>query len=450
MKVSIPALLPRGSGYQFVLYGDSCSGVPGGLHEKTFASVNAVVRRLQPQPQFILFLGDEIMGLAPDAETLRAQWKHWLDAEMGWLDRRTTPIWHTTSNHATYDTMSEEVFREVLKQPENGPPGQAGLTYFVRRNDLLMVFVHTSWSGLGGEGHVETAWLEATLKEHRDARHKLVLGHHPVFPINGFSGAYQRELGPEYTGPFWDILANGGVLAYVCSHILAFDVQVHRGVLQICTAGAGTAHRMPEEIEYLHCVQAALDEKGLRCQVLDTAGVIRERLDWPVPIAGPLRWQELPHGETDALFAGRLTGGRIVELRLKGKTSSAGAVAQTMFSASSPGAIAALWLGVRGPKQTLAVIVQREPGRSPIYWLGPDLAASDSFDIHVTFYPEMGPGGMLYRRHDDPRWSSFRGATATGVEQLDWPSRWSIGHGPGGVNDRPCLDPSLRVSIAIG
>ena len=152
---------------------------------------------------------------------------------------------------------------------------------------------------------------------------------------------------------------------------------------------------MPEEIEYLHCVQAALDENGLRCQVLDTAGVIRERLDWPVPLAGPLRWQELPHGETDALFAGRLTGGRIVELRLKGKTGSAGAVAQTMFSASSPGAIAALWLGVRGPKQTLAVIVQREPGRSPIYWLGPDLAASDSFD---TISPDTPRAGAILPR----------------------------------------------------
>ena len=30
-------------------------------------------------------------------------------------------------------------------------------------------------------------------------------------------------------------------------------------------------------------------------------------------------------------------------------------------------------------------------------------------------------------------WSSFRGATATGVERLEWPSRWSIGHGPGGA-----------------
>jgi hypothetical protein len=67
---------------------------------------------------------------------------------MAWLDRLTTPVWHTTSNHATYDAMSEEMFRDVLKPPDNGPPGQVGLSYFVRRNDLLMVFVHTSWSGL--------------------------------------------------------------------------------------------------------------------------------------------------------------------------------------------------------------------------------------------------------------------------------------------------------------
>ncbi|MGY3440120.1 hypothetical protein [Bradyrhizobium sp. USDA 4473] len=65
--------------------------------------------------------------------------------------------------------------------------------------------------------------------------------------------------------------------------ILAFDVQVHRGVLQICTAGAGTAHRMPEGVEYLHCVQATLDQRGLRYQVLDTEGAVREQLAWPLP-----------------------------------------------------------------------------------------------------------------------------------------------------------------------
>ncbi len=269
----IQSLLPRGTGHQFVCYADSCSGVPGAPHEKTFAAVNAVVRRLRPQPEFICFPGDEIVGLTADADELRRQWRYWLDHELAWLDRAAIPFYHTTGNHTTYDDMSEAVFKEMLSHlPRNGPADQQGLSYFVRRGDLLMVFVHTLWSGLGGEGRVETVWLDQTLADHADARHKLVFGHHPVFPVNGFSGPYQREIGPEDGEAFWRILVRHGVLAYVCSHILAFDVQVHDGVLQILTAGAGTAHRMPEEIEYLHCVQAALDGRGLRYQVLDTEG----------------------------------------------------------------------------------------------------------------------------------------------------------------------------------
>ena len=76
-----------------------------------------------------------------------------------------------------------------------------------------MVFVNTLWSGLGGEGHVEIEWLETTLREHSDARHKLVPGHHPVFPVNGFGGAYQREIGYEYTRPFWDVLVKRACLS---------------------------------------------------------------------------------------------------------------------------------------------------------------------------------------------------------------------------------------------
>src|SRR5262245_43625450 len=224
----IPALLPRGNGHQFVLCGDACSGVPGGPHAGTFAAVNAVVRRLVPQPEFILFAGDEIAGLTADPELLRSQWRHWLGNEMAWLDRNATPIWHSTGNHTTYDEMSEQIFREMLNLPRNGPAGQEGLSYWVRRGDLLMVFVHTLWTGLGGEGFVEAQWLGDVLRDHGDARHKLVVGHHPVFPVNGFSGPYQREIGPETAHAFWDTLVSHGVVAYLCSHILAFDVQVHR------------------------------------------------------------------------------------------------------------------------------------------------------------------------------------------------------------------------------
>ncbi|MGZ5905625.1 MAG: metallophosphoesterase family protein, partial [Reyranella sp.] len=369
----LPALLPRGSGHQFVFYGDSCSGIAGAAHEKTFASVNAVVRRLTPPPEFVLFLGDEIAGLTADPGELKAQWRHWLDREMAWLDRQAIPLWNTTSNHTTYDEMSEGMFCEMLRHlPRNGPRGQEGLSYWVRRGDLLLVFVHTGWTGLGGEGHVETAWLRAVLHSHADARHKLVVGHHPVHPINGFSGAYQREIGPEHAAAFWDVLVEGGVFAYLCSHILAFDVQVHRGVLQVCSAGAGTAHRMPEGIEYLHCVQGALDADGLRYQVLDADGRVREGLSWPLHLPDVAQWRELPAGESEALLVGGPHADRIVALRFTGRAAPAGdGSAQTLLSAFRPDLPAPLWIGLRGVAQRLTVIVGPEPRRSPHYWYGP-------------------------------------------------------------------------------
>ena len=159
---AIAALTPRGGvGHQFVCYADSCSGVAGEPEEAKFARVNAVLSRLRPQPQFVCFPGDEIIGLSNDEETLRNQWRYWFEREMHWLDRTRIPLFHTTGNHTAYDPASERVFRKILAHlPRNGPPGQEGLTYFVRRDDLLLVFVNTLWSGHGGEGRVETTWLD--------------------------------------------------------------------------------------------------------------------------------------------------------------------------------------------------------------------------------------------------------------------------------------------------
>ena len=138
------ALTPRGPGHQFVCYADACSGVAAALHAQTFAAVNQVVARLDPPPAFICFPGDEIIGLSADDDELRRQWRYWLDVEMAWLDRALIPFYHTTGNHTTYDAASTAIFREMLAHlPQNGAPGQAGLSYWVRRDDLLLVFVHT-------------------------------------------------------------------------------------------------------------------------------------------------------------------------------------------------------------------------------------------------------------------------------------------------------------------
>lgn len=448
---SHPALLPRGAGHQFVCYADSCSGVPGALHEQTFAAVNAVVARLQPPPEFIAFPGDEIQGLVADEAILRRQWAHWFDHELAWLDRAAIPLYHSTGNHTTYDEASERVFRDVLAHlPRNGPPDQEGLSYWVRRDDLLLVFVNTLWSGLGGEGRVETDWLDRVLSEHADARHKLVFGHHPVFPVNGFAGELQRDLAPEDGAQFWRVLVRHGVLAYWCSHILAFDVQVHDGVLQILTAGAGTAHRMPEESEYLHAVQAAIDADGLRYQVLDTAGTIREWLSWPPSLPPVADWPALAPGDQPAPWppsAPDPATARLACFAFSGVAASDGAAPQTLLAGWTPGpGLSPLWIGLIGPEQRLGLLLSHTPGRSPHLWHGPTLTAAQPFTLQIALHTGMGPGGLLWRWNDTASWSSLRAASPWGAERLPWPARCAIGHDQRGPTDRPFRGPALQVS----
>ena len=273
--------MPQADGHQFVLYGDCCSGIPERVHESNFARVNGVLQQLNPPPDFILFLGDHIAGKPSDADGLRGQWRHWLTREMAWLDSDRIPLYHVTSNHDTFDMVSERVWREVFPDiPRNGPSGQEGLSYWVRRDDLLLVIVNTSFSGLGGDGHVECAWLDATLEAHADARHRIVAGHHPVFPVNGYGERPLWCIVREEADAFWSVLVRHQVLAYLCSHIIAFDVHEHDGVLQICSGGAGTNSGpggFMGEGEYHHFVQVALDGQKFQLQTIDPEMRVRER-----------------------------------------------------------------------------------------------------------------------------------------------------------------------------
>lgn len=429
----IPTFQPNGEGHQFVMYGDSCSGVPDALHESTFKQVNAVIQRLDIPPQFIYYPGDEIMGLTTDPDELRHQWEYWFNHEMAWLDRDEIPMYHTTGNHTTYDPMSEDIFREMMAHlPKNGPDDQHGLSYYVRRDDLLMIFVHTLWSGLGGEGNVETDWLDQTLHNHADATHKLVVGHHPVFTVNGYFGEYQRNIEHKNGRRLWDILVKHNVLAYVCSHILAFDVQVHEGIFQICTAGSGTAHRMPEGIEYLHALQVALDDDGFRYQVLDTEGVVREWLTWGWNIPSSESWQSFDSTRAKTLPSNclqQVDSAHLIIWELSGQLDSTNDYRrQTLLSAKGGnGALPNLWLGIGGQDNHLMLSVSPQPNRSPHGWYGAAIPRDKPFSIQFAIHSGMGPGGFLWRWDDTHAWSTLTGTSAWGAERLIWSHDWLTG-----------------------
>ena len=263
----IPALIPRDAGgHQFLFYSDCCSGVPGAPNEPHHASVNAIADRIRPRPEFIAFPGDAIMGYIEDRQALRAQWDYWLNTEMKWCHSAGIPLYQSTSNHHTYDLGSEEVFREVHDDlPQNGPPEYRGLQYFLRRGNLLYVSMHQPdrLKPYRSDMVIDPRWLDEVLTQNADAKFKLVAGHYPCYPVNGYGQYPGWCFRPEERKPFWDVLVRHQVDAYLASHILAFDAQVHDGVLQILSGGAGTwgggpLPLMPSRSEYLHAAQIAL------------------------------------------------------------------------------------------------------------------------------------------------------------------------------------------------
>jgi hypothetical protein len=455
---AIPAITPHGAGHRFVWYGDCCVVSPDHPNTANFAAVNAVFRRLDTMPDHVVFAGDNIMGMDADADEHRRQWRSWLDEAMAWFWPHGIPIYQTTSNHNTFNAVAEAVFRETFPDiPRNGPPGQEGLSYWVRRGDLLLVFVNTNFSGLGGSGHVEADWLDAVLTEQRDAAHKLVIGHHPMFAVNGYAQSPGWCVVPDEGRTFWAALVRHGVLAYLCSHILAFDVQVREGVLQVLTGGAGTYGMalglMPEDPEYLHLVMGAIDAKGLRYQVLDTDGVAREWLRWPLPAPADTGWKPLDPAVPPAkpASAGRpnLEGSAwLLRLRLRGTTGKPGGEQTLLAGWQSWEGPEALWFGLVGNPLHVTAQLVPEAGRGAQVWAGPEVAANAPFDLEVAIHGGMGPGGVLCRVRDGP-WSSLESSSARGAELMSWPEAWAVGHGQSGPADRPFHGTGLSLDWRI-
>ena len=237
---------------------------------------------------------------------------------------------------------------------------------------------------------------------------------------------------------------------------MAFDVQVHDGVLQILTGGAGTEPLMPAT-EYHHFVQAAIDDEGLRYQVLDRQGQMREWLRWPLPEVSD--WQRLAGGEQTAptLLASSTECVLLLVWRIVGVASHsarpeldevADGTPQTFLCAyDDSGHFAPFWLGVVGAEQRVTLQLSPEPGRSPRHWLGPTLPSGQAFSLQVGIHFGMGPGGILWRWDEDAPWSSFENAVAWGAEHVEWQPSWSVGHDQRGTAGRPFRGNNLEVEF---
>jgi hypothetical protein len=308
--------------------------------------------------------------------------------------------------------------------------------------------------------------LHEVLSANEDAAYKLVVGHYPAFAVNGYDEHPRWHIVHDQAEAFWRVLVRHRVQAYLCSHVIAFDVQAHEGVLQITTGGAGTLAGpggfMPGQTEYHHLVQMAVDQKGVRYQVLDIEGVRREWLSWPLTLPPTQSWRAVDSAETtetitETLNASQGSGQtRLIVWRFTGETSDQeDEEDQTVLCSSNdvkgPPPVwidgpPSVWIGLAERSLRVVVRLHVAPGAGVETWVGPALQPGEPFEFQLAIHSGMGPGGVMYRGAADSGWSTMRSSSARGAERLVWPERWLVGHGRSGAQDLPFTGSGLRVS----
>jgi hypothetical protein len=432
---------------ELLLLGDSCSGVPGARPAANFrALVEAILMHAGPADA-LCYLGDHVAGYVASDVELRAQWRHFLDAEFRPLAKRYKRIHHLPSNHTAYDAISSAIYDEMLSDAErNGAVARKGLNYAVRDERALLVFLNTADLANRGDATIDVEWLHETLDIHSSAPLKLVFGHHPIHPVNGYGAHPLWRVSPELGRRAWSLLREAGVSAYICSHILAFDFQVRDGVIQLCSGGGGTEYGpgglMPAASEYHHFVECVFRPGALRCRVYDVNGRLREAAVWPIALedgadAVPLTDSGQPFAlPAPPLWRDRPADGGCLILSFSGVTPDVGPPATILCGWRQQEGPPVLWIGFEGATLSLVVKAVPAPGRGQQVWVGPSFILGQDFEIELALLPAAGPGGVLARVRA-AAWSSLASNGAEGLSRMAWPELWAVGNGPEGRDDAP-------------
>jgi hypothetical protein len=440
---------------RILLLGDSCSGIPGTAEEVRFRRLVEAVLPHAGSADCLCYLGDHIAGYTADQNELARQWEHFLGLEFAPLAAAFAPVFHLPSNHTVYDPASAAFFAGRVQDPM--PAGRLllreGLNFAAEVGEAALIFLCTADARRRGQATIDLPFLSRALGAAAGARWRIVLGHHPLWPVNGYARFPLWCVAPAEARQAWAMLCAAGVSAYACSHIIAYDLQIHDGVPQICTAGAGTVYgpggAMPGAVEYPHFVVLDLEEGRMSWRVYDQLSTARDRFEWPmapgdsvmsatlgataVEIAAPAGWDRRPA----AAF----------RLEWHIRAEAAGGIDRPLLYA---------WSEEEGPailRLDLAagrLVGQLVPvaGEGARRWLGPSLAGDQPLDLEVVLHGNAGPGGFMVRASGGA-WSSMASDSARGAELMCWPRLWVAGRDPEAEGGQPGQEPPLEVAFRI-
>jgi hypothetical protein len=259
------------------LLGDSCSGIPGQKFEANLARIVARILERNAPADALLYLGDHVYGYTDDQPTLQSQWDHFLGHEFRPLDQRYPRVLHAAGNHDANTPVSAAICEARMPFPPDARL-RKGLNYVLGVGEAEIVVISTCDLANRGFAAVDMEWLAEALRS-LAAPIRLVAGHYPFHPVNGYEEVPKWVFSAEQRAQAWRLFRAAGVQAYLCSHIIAFDFQVHDDVVQLCSGGAGTEYG-PDGVmgngEFRHFVTMTVSPERFAFEAIDENGRARE------------------------------------------------------------------------------------------------------------------------------------------------------------------------------
>lgn len=234
-------------------------------------------------PDFVLVAGDLVMGRwSRSREHLERMAAIYYPAWVERMKAHRLPFYAALGDHEIGDDpwpdgkrqlvpLYKQQFVKYLKMPTNGPPGHVGTTYAVRHKNVLLISVDEFEQDTDDTVHVRVSraqidWLGDTFAGHRDASHRVVMGHVPILPKWRWRSSSRFSLPGGAAMPLWRTMAARDTDLYLCGEVHDITAQEKDDVLQVVH---GSQPSNVRELNYL-VVTVHPDRLHLELKAIET------------------------------------------------------------------------------------------------------------------------------------------------------------------------------------
>ena len=231
---------------RFAIIGDRTGSHVPGIYPAIIGEIELM------KPDFVMTVGDMIEGYSNDYDRVEAEW----DEYMTFLEPLTCPIYHTPGNHDIWDEKSLEIYKKRI-----------GDNYYsFDYKGLHFTIFDASIINTSDElPREQVKWLEKDLKKSRNASHRFVFYHKPLWlkPL---------ELGEK--DKLHEIFKKYSVDAVFTGHYHNYFSGEYDGIKYTSIGSSGGGSKpMPHGLHY-HFAWVTVDDRGVSIAVIKKDSVL--------------------------------------------------------------------------------------------------------------------------------------------------------------------------------